>query len=211
MVHSKALKIIITANGNGERMKGLSPRPKHLLYYGGKRIIDHIIEAMQPFGDVRVFGRFPDHLPPGVWLECGETESRKAQLELIRDWENVLIVDCDVIPVFPGVEKQKEFFELMCFGDPLFAKDTIWYFESDCQKYGGLEMSAGGYLIAAKERGQGHKYRASGLYFLKHVGTTIDRMTDPNSIAGGMGGARMIFENTFIRVGDTEDYLNALQ
>lgn len=203
--------MIITANGNGERMKGLSPRPKHLLYYGGKRIIDHIIEALQPFGDVRVFGRFPDHLPPGVWLECGETESRKAQLELIRDWENVLIVDCDVIPVFPGVEKQKEFFELMCFGDPLFAKDTIWYFESDCPKYGGLEMSAGGYLIAAKERGQGHKYRASGLYFLKHVGATLDRMADPNSIASGMDEARMIFENTFIRVGDAADYLNALK
>lgn len=207
------LKIVITANGNGERMKGLSPRPKHLLYYGGKRIVDHIIEAMQPFGDVRVFGRFPDHLPPGVWLECGATESRKAQLELIRDWQNVLIVDCDVIPVFvaesfkdPTPKIKRNFDSIIELGT-----DTIWYFESDCPKYGGLEMSAGGYLIAAKERGQGHKYRASGLYFLKHVGATIDRMTDPNSIAGGMAGARMIFENTFIRVGDADDYLNALQ
>lgn len=204
------LKIVITANGNGERMKGLSPRPKHLLYYGGKRIIDHIIEAMQPFGDVRVFGRFPDHLPPGTWMECGETESRKAQLELIRDWQNVLIVDCDVIPVF---EKDYKNAPPSWFSEPKVKldKDTIWYFESDCQKYGGLEMSAGGYLAAAKERGQGHKYRASGLYFLKHVGATIDRMTDPNSIASGMIGARMIFENTFIRVGDVEDYLNALK
>ena len=204
------LKIIITANGNGERMKGLSPRPKHLLYYGGKRIIDHIIEAMQPFGEVRVFGRFPDHLPPGVWMECGETESRKAQLELIREWRNVLIVDCDVIPVF---EKDYKNAPPAWFGESKVKldRDAIWCFESDCPKYGGLEADENWRLVAAKERGQGHKYRASGLYFLKHVGPTIDRMTDPNSIASGMAGARMIFENTFIRVGDAEDYLNALK
>lgn len=209
---SESLKIIITANGNGERMKGLSPRPKHLLYYGGKRIIDHIIEAMQPFACACLFGRFPDHLPPGVWMECGETESRKAQLEIIRDWRNVLIVDCDVIPVFvaesfkdPTPKIKRSFDSIIELGT-----DAIWYFESDCSKYGGLEADENWRLVAAKERGQGHKYRASGLYFLKHVGTTIDRMTDHNSIAGGMAGAMMIFENTFIRIGDAEDYLNAL-
>ena len=206
MVHSEALKIIITANGNGERMKGLSPRPKHLLYYGEKRIIDHIIEAMWPFGEVRVFGRHSDRLPTGVWMECGETESRKEQLEIIREWRNVLIVDCDVIPVFEGHAHDAIFYGLLNS-----ETDAIWYFRSDCPKYGGLDMNDDRRLVAAKERGQGHKYRASGLYFLKHVGTTIDRMTDPNSIAGGMAGARMIFENAFIRVGDAEDYLSALQ
>ena len=90
-------------------------------------------------------------------------------------------------------------------------KDAIWCFESDNPKYGGLEISETGTLSAAKERGQGHKYRASGLYFLKDVGSTVDRMKDQNSIAAAMVGARMIFENTFIRVGDPEDYLNALK
>ena len=202
----ESLKIIITANGEGSRMKGLSPKPKHLLYYGGKRIIDHIIEALRPFGEVRVFGRHPDHLPPGVWMECGETENRKEQLELIRDLENVLIVDCDVIPVFEGQEHDAIFHGLLNS-----ETDAIWYFRSDCPKYGGLEMSDDRRLVAAKERGHGHQYRASGLYFLKHVGTIIDRMTDTNSIASGMVGAWMVFENTFIRVGDVEDYLNALK
>lgn len=187
-------------------MKGLSPRPKHLLYYGGKRIIDHIIEALQPFGDVRVFGRFPDHLPRGVWMECGVTESRKAQLELIRDWQNVLIVDCDVIPVVDGHVCDAIFYTLLNS-----ETDAIWYFKSDCPKYGGLEMNDDRRLAAAKERGCWQKRRASGLYFLKHVGAVVDRMEDPNSIAGGMAGAWMIFEDTFIRVGDVEDYLNALK
>ena len=50
------LKIVITANGEGSRMKAISPKPKHLLYYGGKRIIDCIVEALKPFGEVHVFG-----------------------------------------------------------------------------------------------------------------------------------------------------------
>lgn len=207
------LKIVITANGEGSRMKAISPKPKHLLYYGGKRIIEHIIEALQPFGSVCVFGRYSDHLPPGVWRECGPTGSRKEQLDLLLGWKNVLIVDCDVIPVFsaesfkdPTPKIRRDFESTIELG-----KDAIWYFESDNQKYGGLEMSETGTLASAKERGQGHKYRASGLYFLKDVGATVDRMTDPNSIASGMIGARMIFENTFIRVGDPEDYLNALK
>ncbi len=209
---SEPLKIVITANGEGSRMKALSPIPKHLLYYGGKRIIDCIVDAMEPFGHVKVFGFYPGGKNTENWMVCGSTESRKAQLELIQDWKNVLIVDCDVIPVF--------YFEDKLFNGPFGCMmkltadadgDAIWYFDSDNPKYGGLEMEKNGTLAAAKERGQGQKYRASGLYFLKGVGATVDRMTDPNSIASGMIGARMIFENTFIRVGDPEDYLNALK
>lgn len=210
---SEPLKIVITANGEGSRMKAISPKPKHLLYYGAKRIIDHIIDAMQPFGKVLVFTRHPEHLPPCFWLECGETESRKEQLESIRHWENVLIVDCDVIPVFaaeslkdPTPKIRRDFESMIELG-----QDAIFYFESDNPKYGGLEMSEDYRLVAAKERGQGHKYRASGLYFLKDVGATVGRMTDPNSIAAAMVCAKMIFEDTFIRVGDPEDYLAALK
>ncbi len=200
------LKIVITASGEGSRMKAISPKPKHLLYYGGKRIIDCIVEVLKPFGDVRVFGAYPGSENADNWMVCGPTGSRKEQLELIRDWKNVLIVDCDVIPVF-AVTDWKELVKKF-FAGPY---DMIVYFDSDNPKYGGLEMSDDYRLKSAKERGHSQKYRASGLYFLKDVGATVDRMADPNSIASGMIGARMIFENTFIRVGDPEDYLNALK
>lgn len=210
---TEPLKIVITANGEGSRMKALSPKPKHLLYYGGKRIIDCIVEALSPFGKPLVFGAFPGSANAENWMICASTKNRKEQLELIRDWKNVLIVDCDVIPAFaaesfkgPTPKIRRDFESTI-----ELEQDAIWCFESNSPKYGGLEMSETGTLAAAKERGQGHKYRASGLYFLKHVCATVDRMTDPNSIAAAMIGARMIFENTFIRVGDPEDYLNALK
>lgn len=207
---SKPLKIVITANGEGSRMKALSPKPKHLLYYGGKRIIDHIIDAMQPFGEVHLFGRLQYVYTGLIWWECPPTESRKEQLELIRDWENVLIVDCDVIPVFEGDQGRPGIYDWQTYFDGE-NDDCIFYFKSDNPKYGGLEMSEDYRLSAAKERGQGHKYRASGLYFLKDVGATVDRMADPNSIAAAMIGAKMVYETAFIRVGDPEDYLTALK
>ena len=209
---SEPLKIVITANGEGSRMKAISPKPKHLLYYGGKRIIEHIIDAIQPFGEVFIMDSL-NCVPGDSGTLWPLTESRKHSLELIRDLKNVLIVDCDVIPVFAAesfvdpTPKIRRNFDAMVE----LQKDAIWCFESDNPKYGGLEISETGTLSASKERGNGHKYRASGLYFLKDVGATVDRMTDQNSIASGMIGARMIFENTFIRVGDPEDYLNALK
>ncbi len=205
---SEPLKIVITANGEGSRMKAISPKPKHLLYYGGKRIIERIIEALQPFGDVHVFGQDYTGIPLGMWMECGPTPNRKEHLRQLTKImkTNILIVDCDVIPVFELLVWE-QLMNAFCAG----SDDMIVYFDSDNPKYGGLVMDENWCLLAAKERGQGQNKRASGLYFLKDVGATVDRMADPNSIASGMIGARMIFENTFVRVGDPEDYLNALK
>lgn len=172
-------------------MKGLSPLPKHMLYYGGKRIIDCIRECFDGF--------------EVVVLDGPATKSRVETLEELRGMQNVLIVDCDVIPVmwnYIMIEAETKDFLL---------GDTIWYFVSANNKYGGLVPTDDGlFLESAKERGKTQLLRSSGLYFLKDVGATIDRMEDPNSIAAAMIGARMIRENTFIRVGDVEDYLNAL-
>lgn len=216
---SKPLKIVITANGEGSRMKALSPKPKHLLYYGGKRIIDHIIEALSPFGKPLVFGALPGSANAENWMVCASTKNRKEQLELIRDWKNVLIVDCDVIPVFEKptfVPNFKEYFEWL----PTQPRDFIFCFASASPKYCGLhfnfegsECGGSGCLESAIEREVSKTpiFRASGVYFLKDVGATVDRMTDPNSIASGMIGAKATPEQTFIRVGDPEDYLNALK
>jgi len=213
------LKIVITANGEGSRMKAISPKPKHLLYYGGKRIIDCIVDAMEPFGHVKVFGFYPGSKNAENWMVCGSTDSRKAQLELIRDWKNVLIVDCDVIPVFAKptfVPDFKEYFEWL----PTQPNDYIFCFKSSLSKYCGLhftfdgaECQSSGCLESAIEREVSERpmLRVSGLYFLKYVGATVDRMTDQNSIAFGMIGAKMTSEQTFIRVGDPEDYLSALK
>jgi hypothetical protein len=186
---SDKITVVITARGEGARMKCLSPKPKHLLYYGGQRIID-LIKACFDECDVEV-------------LEGPPTSSRAETLDLLRGRKNVLIVDCDVIPA--GIRPPNSLPNIP-------EVNGIWWFESQNPKYGGLYRNENGTLTAVTEKGDTEtKYRSSGLYFLKDVGATIDRMTDPNSIASGMIGARMISENTFIRVGDPEDYLAALK
>jgi hypothetical protein len=188
MVHSEKITVVITAKGRGERMKGFGHQPKHLLYYWDKRIIDHIKEC---------FAGWPVEV-----LDGEPTNSRAETLELLRGRKNVLIVDCDIIP--------------LNWIDPLPKTtpetDAIWWFCSNNPKYGGLYVGDDGRLASVTEKGDTQtKCRASGIYFLKDVGATIDRMTDPNSIASGMIGAKMIHENTFLRVGDPEDYLNSLR
>jgi hypothetical protein len=200
---SDKITVVITARGEGSRMKAISPRPKHLLYYGGKRIIDHIKEAFAPFCEIEI-------------LEGKPTKNRAETLELLRGRKNVLICDCDVIPVFAKptfISDFKDFFDWL----PSQPLDYIFCFASGSPKYCGLrfDFSDGGteLLTAATEREDASKriLRASGLYFLKDVGGTIDRMTDPNSIASGMIGAKSIPEQTFIRLGDPDDYLNELK
>lgn len=184
MVHSEKITVVITAKGRGERMKGFGPQPKHLLYYGGKRIIDHIKDC---------FAGWPVEV-----LDGEPTNSRTETLELLRGRKNVMIVDCDIIP------KGWNFI--------ISTHDCIWFFDSNNPKYGGLYADENYHLSRVVEKGDPEtKYRASGIYFLKDVGATIDHMTDPNSIASGMIGANMIYESTFIRVGDPEDYLASLK
>ena len=52
--------------------------------------------------------------------------------------------------------------------------------------------------------------KCSGVYFVKSVSELLKNMTDDNSIASGMIGAKTIKETTFIRLGDVEDYFEAL-
>lgn len=74
-------RIVITANGKGERMKGLSPLPKHELYFGDKKIIDHLLSVF-----------------PGAEVLTGKpSNSRKETLEYIKDYKDCLIIDCDII------------------------------------------------------------------------------------------------------------------
>lgn len=195
---SNKITVIITANGEGSRMKGISPLPKHLLWIGGKRAVDHIRDTF-PAYPVKVLTNY--ETPGHDVIKCKPTNSRRETLEYIREMKNVLIVDCDIIPV--GC------FDYMTDSD--FKTDTIWAFVSSNPKYGGLNVDGRGVLLGAEERGVGHEYRASGAYFLKDVAATIERMTDPNSIAGAMTGAKVITENSFIRFGDVKDYANAVK
>jgi hypothetical protein len=87
-------RIIITANGSGERMKCISPLPKFSLFYKGKRILEHLIDT---FPDAKVLSHYDiPYIDQGKIIKCKPTNSRRETLEYIKDMENVLIVDCDI-------------------------------------------------------------------------------------------------------------------
>lgn len=176
---NKNIKYIITIGGMGERMKCLSSVDKHLLYYRDKRIIEWILSIVP---SAKVIGQ-------------EKTNSRKQTLLSIKDYRNVCIIDCDIIPF--GLDTMS------------FQQDTIVYFVSDKPKYSSIVIKDG-IIIKASEKNELTNTKCSGVYFVKSVKELIDRMTDENSLCEAMIGSNAVFENTFVRMGDPEDYMESL-
>lgn len=171
------MRVVITANGLGERMKGLSPKPKHMLYYGNRRIVD------------RILGIFPN----AEVLENIPSNNRRETLKYIQDYTDCLIIDCDVIP--RGCLYQHN-------------EDTVYYFVSDKEKYSSISIHSGR-VSQASEHGNISEYKCSGAYYVKSVSKLIEKMGD-NSIVEGMIGANVRQENSFVRLGDIEDYYDSI-
>lgn len=128
-------------------------------------------------------------------LGDNKTNSRRETLQEIANEEDCLIVDCDIIP----------------FGLPdlQFDGDTLFYFNSDKPKYGSI-LIEDDKLLAVDEKNSISKNKCSGIYFVKSMSRLLEQMIDDNSLASGMIGAKVIQENTFIKLGDVEDYYEAL-
>jgi hypothetical protein len=181
------MKVVITANGQGQRMKGLSPLPKHHLYYKDKKIIDHLLEVF----------------PEAEVLEGFESGSRRETLERVRDYEDCLIVDCDIIPTRDPIKIYD------------FPKDTVWCFDSTKDKYSSIKTMEGksGFGAEIGEASENVKisnHCCSGMYYVESVAALLERMSDDNSIVSGMIGAICRDENNIIKLGDPEDYYEAL-
>lgn len=86
--------VIITANGSGERMKSITDGHKCSLYYGEKRILEHLLETF-PAAKVLTSYNLP-YIEPYKIIKCEPSNSRKETLENLRGMKNVLIVDCDI-------------------------------------------------------------------------------------------------------------------
>lgn len=170
---------VVTIGGKGERLKPLSPKDKHLLYYKNKRIIEWI-EQETP--SVRIIGE-------------SKTKNRKETLQEIQTLEDVFIIDCDIIPF--GIK------------DMVFTKDTVVCFHSEKPKYGSVVV-VNGKVIRTDESNSISKVKCSGVYFVKSVKKLLEKMQEPNSIVSGMLGADVFIEKTFLRMGDVEDYMEAI-
>jgi hypothetical protein len=135
--------------------------------------------------------------PGAEVLEGKPSNSRRETLEYIRDYTDVLIVDCDVIPV--GFNNTVI---------PTGREDMVWFFNSDKDKYSSLSIIQDS-VARASEKEKISNNRCSGLYFVKSISSLLDRMTT-DSIAEAMLGSWAIPEKIFIKLGDPEDYYEAL-
>jgi len=146
-------------------------------------------------GDKRIIERILDVFPTAKLLGDKKTNSRKETLQALAGQTDCLIIDCDVIPVGCDVSN--------------LTNDTIFCFSSNKQKYGSIVLH-NGYVASVDERNSVSKTKCSGAYYVKSIDRLLASMTDDNSIASGMIGAHAVYEDTFIRVGDVEDYYEAL-
>lgn len=147
------------------------------------------------YRDKRIIEHIFQIFPDAILLGSNKTNSRRETLQEIANEEDCLIVDCDIIP----------------FGLPdlQFDCDSLFYFNSDKPKYGSI-LIEDDKLLAVDEKNSISKNKCSGIYFVKSMSRLLEQMKDDNSLASGMIGAKVIQENTFIKLGDVEDYYEAL-
>jgi hypothetical protein len=175
------MNIIITIGGSGTRLKCISPIDKHLLYYKNKRIIEWIEDILP---DAKIIGQT-------------KTNSRYETLYSIKDMEDCLIIDCDIIPFGIDLSFDK-------------SNDLIFVFTSNKNKWGSIKIDDDK-LINASETDSISNIKCSGAYFIKNINTLLNNMTNKDSIASGMIGASIKYENTFLRFGDIEDYKESIK
>lgn len=172
----------ITIGGSGTRLKQLSPLDKHLLYFKDKQIIQWILDIIP---DSKIIGE-------------RKTNSRKETLEQISEsYNNILIIDCDIIPF--GFDRTKIDTDTDC----------VFIFTSPQLKWGSVLLDNNNRVISSSENNNISNIKSSGIYFIKDLKHTLAHMTD-NSILSAMIGAKTIYENTFVRLGDVADYLSAI-
>lgn len=173
----------ITIGGMGTRLKKISPLDKHLLYFRDKQIIKWILDIIP---NAKVIGKH-------------KTKNRKETLKEIPEQHNILIIDCDIIP----------------FGFDLsridYSQNCVFVFNSHIPKWGSLLLDSNNRVISSSESQNISNIKASGIYFIKDIKNTIELMTDENSILSGLVGAKTIYEDTFVRLGDIEDYVSAIK
>ena len=173
------IKYYITIGGQGSRMKNISPKDKHLLYFKNKRIIEWIF----------------DIVPTAKILGEKKTLSRMETLQQIGEEKNVIIIDCDIIPFGLKIDK--------------FEEDTVYVFSSDKNKYGAV-ITENFRIKKYSEKENISNVKCSGVYCVKDMRMLLKNMKEKDSIISGMINAKAIFENTFKRFGDLEDYYESI-
>jgi hypothetical protein len=177
----------------------LSNPIEYIITIGGHgermKCISPIDKHLLYYRDKRIIDWILSIVPSAQIIGSEKTKSRKETLLSIEEKENVCIIDCDIIPF--GLDAIE------------FSKDTILCFQSNKTKYSSLIVKDG-IVLEASENDIISNTKCSGVYYVKSVKNLLAKMKNHNSISEAMIGSAVLYEDTFLRMGDAQDYMESI-
>lgn len=202
--------LLITASGDGTRMRDYFGIPKHLIYYNGRRIVDWISErGMQAGFEMHLALQLDDGIehPNLKKIICGRTESRMETLQVclphLQGYKTVLVHDCDVLHSANMLKMMDE--------DSI----SVSIYQKDEKKYGFVDIDEKFCYLNGNEKQKEAPLITTGLYsfgmrrmelFFQHNPMPTETMLDYYNLHH----PELIFAKDFINLGDIQSYMNNL-
>lgn len=202
--------LLITASGDGTRMRSFFGVPKHLLYYKGKRILDKIAERGIDAGyEMHLAVQEDDNVEHKniKKIICGKTETRMETLMVclpyLQRYRTVLVHDCDVLFSVRMLKLMEE--------DSI----SVSIYPKDEKKYGFVDIDEKFSYLNGNEKRKEAPLITTGLYsfgrrrmemFFENRKHPTDTMLDYYNLHK----PELIFALDFINLGDIQSYMNNL-
>jgi len=203
--------LLIQANGNNVRLGRYFKQPKYELYYNGQKIIDHICSITKTLTNVDLFlairedttfkGSVDDNTLKV--LKCKPTYRRqdtlKDLLHVFKDYQELIIHDCDVIVNADTLEK--------LHGNSI----AVSTYKNDGLRYGFIELDEKFQFIKGNEKEYETDYISIGAYsvILDQFNKYIETATEESLLHyfNSVGNTSVVYSKTFLNLGDIDSYI----
>lgn len=196
--------VLITANGDGTRMRNFFRMPKHLLYYKGKRIIDTIVESCK-------LAKLPykiasKHYSGKDYFLCTGTRTRMETIRQcvkhVKDIDTIIIHDCDII--FPSEHLAS------ISGNTI----SVSLYKGDGLKYGFVSVDEKLEYKIGNEKESQSEFITTGVYACDFKSFKEFLIQNPNAESMleyyNHNKPKLLYVDTYINLGDIESYMNNL-
>jgi dTDP-glucose pyrophosphorylase len=202
--------LLITANGDGTRMKRFFGLPKHSIFYQGKRIHELISQRGSSAGFavyIAVQNNYEIQTKDAGVIVCGPTQNRMetihACLPYLERYESILVHDCDVL------------FEEDMLASMQDDAISVSFYRKDGKKYGFVDIDENFSYLVGNEKQREAPFITTGLYsfsrrrmelFYEHYNKPIETMLDYYNLHR----PRLLFAQDYINLGDIQSYMQNL-
>ena len=198
--------VLITANGDGTRMRQFFDMPKHHLYYKGKKIIDNIIDMCESVSiPYYVASKIEEDDHVNVIL-CNDTKNRmqtiKKCINQLCDYDTMIIHDCDII------------FDSSYLDSITGETISVSLYKNDGKKYGFVSVDRNIEYKHGNEKEVESEFITTGIYAcnVQKMKTFLNSNPNAESMLEyyNHNKPKLLYTNTHINLGDIESYMNNL-